>query len=265
VSNAPGSGVAPRSTHYLLVSLLAAGGLLVGVAAYFVARLFPGISNDDLAVTQSILTNLGIGFFSAAVLFLLEPKFRRAVKADVTDTVTDTVRTATAGLKDEVREAVQEDFENRIATLEDRINARYDAKLKEQLDLVNDLGSHFTHERVSKLFEEAATLRALHENALLVEADDEIGNMRIRFSWHHPVGTPWTDPSTRRPPGNEWNEVHVAAWPSTGDWWTSPEVVWTPDMEFEDVALALAVGRYTASETEQIIIDSGEASRGRTR
>jgi hypothetical protein len=184
VSNAPGSGVAPRSTHYLLVSLLAAGGLLVGVAAYFVARLFPGISNDDLAVTQSILTNLGIGFFSAAVLFLLEPKFRRAVKADVTDTVTDTVRTATAGLKDEVREAVQEDFENRIATLEDRINARYDAKLKEQLDLVNDLGSHFTHERVSKLFEEAATLRALHENALLVEADDEIHGKRGRKNHH---------------------------------------------------------------------------------
>ncbi|TLM80796.1 hypothetical protein [Pseudarthrobacter sp. NamE5] len=242
MSQVPDSGVAPKNTHYLLVALLAAGGLLVGVAAYFVSRLVPDMGDDDLAVTQSILTNLGIGFFSAAVLFLLEPKFRRAVKADVTDTVTDTVRTATEGLKDEVREAVQEDFEDRFATLADRINARYDAKLKEQSDLVSDLSSDFTHERVSKLFEEAATLRALHENALLVEADDEIGNLRVRFSWHHPHGTPWTDPSTLRPPGDDWNEVHIAAWPSTGDWWASPEVAWTPNMTFEDVALELAVG-----------------------
>lgn len=230
-----------KGTHYWLVSLLAAGGLLVGVAAYFVSRLLPWMSDEDLAVTQSILTNLGIGFFSAAVLFLLEPKFRRAVRAEVTDTVTDTVRTATAGLKDEVRESVQKDFENRIASLAERIDARYDAKLKAQTDLVNELASDFTHDRVSELFQEAGRLGALHENAVLVEAEDEIGKLRIRFSWHRPDGTPWTDPSTLRPTGDEWNEVHVSAWPATGDWWRIPDIEWTPDMDFEDVALALAV------------------------
>jgi hypothetical protein len=221
-------GQAPK-IHLGWVLVLALSGLLITALA-FGGRFVSGINEGDLAVWQSILTNFGVGMLSAAVLLLFEPKFRKVVS--------DTVTTATAGVKEEVREAVQADIDERLAPLTDRIDSLYDAKLASQQALAKDLASNFTHERVVKLFQEAAKLSALANQSITVQGEAEPGKLLIQFQLRLPDELSGIDIYTGERAGPEHEALHVAVYPKERR--LRAEVIWEPATSFADVAIELA-------------------------
>jgi len=149
--------------HRGWVAVLAVGGLVITALA-FGGRFVTGIGQRPGCVAV-------VGLLSADVLLMFEPKFRRAV--------TDTVNTATAWVKEEVREAVQADIDERLAPLTERIDSLYEEKLATQQAAIKDLALDFTHERVTKILREAADVGALYENSLRVQADPWAGDLHI--------------------------------------------------------------------------------------
>ncbi|MFD0760317.1 hypothetical protein [Arthrobacter ulcerisalmonis] len=190
----------------------------------------PGIGENAVAVWQSILTNFGVGLLSAAVLLLFEPKFRKVV--------TETLTTATAGVKDEVLEAVQVNLDERLAPLTDRIDSLYDARLAEQEAVINDLARDFTHERVLKTFREASDVSALCNDSIVVQAEDEPGRLHIGLQLRVPNELQSNIPPHRREAvqEEEYKALHLNA-SGKGLW---AEVVWDPDEDFDVAAIRLA-------------------------
>lgn len=234
VEKAPGKQT-PK-IHRGWVTVLAAGGLLITALA-FGGRFVTGLGEDDLAVWQSILTNFGVGLLSAAVLLLFEPKFRRAV--------TDTVNTATAGVKEEVREAVQSDIDARLAPLKDRIDSLYNEKLAAQHAATKDLSTDFTYERVMKTLNEAAEVGALYRNSIRVQADPEPWVLHIGLQRRIPddIRLKYAEVAHPIPP----EEEEVLYLNATGGFGLWAEIPWEPHEDFSVAALNLA----TALSREQ--------------
>ncbi|MGF4046316.1 hypothetical protein ACX800_22745 [Paenarthrobacter nitroguajacolicus] len=214
--------------HLGWVAVLALSGLLITALA-FGGRFVPGIGEDDLAVWQSILTNFGVGLLSAAVLLLFEPKFRKVV--------TDTVNTATAGVKDEVREAFQADIDERLAPLAERIASLYKAKLADQEALVTDLADNFTYERVTQTLREADAMAALHAKSLRVQAEDVPGKLHISLQLRSFYSADaWLNGQPKRGAQPE-EELVLSAYTNGGN---DASVTWEPDEDFATVAFDLA-------------------------
>lgn len=208
---------------------------IIGVActgAAFWGPFIPNLGENAVAVWQSIATNFGVGVFSAAVLLLFEPKFRKVISKTVSKTVTDEV-------KKDVREAVKADIEQRFASLTDVISSRYDERLAAQQGLAKDLVSDFTHERVMKLFRESSNLSALASQSITVHGDAAPGDfLRVKFQLRLPNGLPSHDMYTDEPVGPEHEALHVSFSPMASS--QTAEVVWEPGQDFADVAIALA-------------------------
>lgn len=215
--------------HRGWVTVLALSGLLITALA-FGGRFVTGIGEDDLAVWQSILTNFGVGLLSAAVLLLFEPKFRKVV--------TDTVNKATAGVKEDVREAVKADIDEKLAPITDRIDSLYDEKLTAQQALAKDLALNFTHERVMKLFREASKLSALENQALVVQGEAIPDKLLVVFQLRLPDGMDRVDEYTNQPVGPEHEALHVSVIPENAE--LRAMVVWSPEQSFPEVAIRLA-------------------------
>lgn len=240
MTNPPSAREPKNKPHYLLVSLSAIGGLIVGGSAYLVFRLLPDLRAEDVAVTQSILANLGIGFFSAAVLFLLEPKFRRAVRDDVTVTVTDTVRTATAGIADEVREEVRADFDEKLASLTERINSAYETKLSEQEAALKGLAADFSHESVINSFRQASDVAALFRDSLRVQGEESPGELHLSFELRVPNDLLRELQLYGQDATDEDRQLYISAYPSEEQLATT--VIWNPEEDFAVVAKKIAAG-----------------------
>lgn len=215
--------------HRGWVALLAGGGVVITALA-FGGRFATGVGDDDLAVWQSILTNFGVGLLSAAVLLLFEPKFRRAV--------TDTVNTATAGVKEEVREAIQADIDQRLAPLTERIDSLYDQKIAAQQAAVQGLAAEFSHERATKILKEAADIGALYQDSLRVQAEPVAGELHIGLQLRIPydVQFRYRDVGYAVPP----DEEEILYLSATGDRGLLVEVEWEPNEEFTVAALNLS-------------------------
>lgn len=204
-------------------------GLVITVLA-FGMPFIPGLGENAVAVWQSILTNFGVGLISAAVLLIFEPRFRKVV--------TDSVTTATAGVKAEVREAVQADIEERLAPLTERIESLYDAKLAEHQALITDLAYDFTHERVTQTLREADEVAALFAKSLRVQAEDVPGKLHISLelrAFYRPDA--WHRVQHQGLAEEPEEELVVAAHTEGGKhaW-----VTWEPAEDFATVAIDLA-------------------------
>lgn len=199
-------------------------------AMAFGGRFVAGVGDDDLAVWQSILTNFGVGLISAAVLLFFEPNFRRVV--------TDTVNTATAGVKEEVREAIQADIDERLAPLTERIDSLYDQKIAAQQAAAKDLAADFSHERVTKILKEAADIGALFQDSLRVQAEPLAGDLHIGLQLRVPydVQFRYRDIGYAVPP----DEEEVLYLKATGDGGLLVEVEWEPNEDFSVAALNLS-------------------------
>lgn len=211
------------------MAILAVSGLIITLLAFW-GPFMPGIGENAVAVWQSILTNFGVGLISAAVLLLFEPKFRKVV--------TDSVTTATAGVKEEVLEAVQADLDERLAPLTDRIDSLYDARLAEQEAVINDLARDFTHERVLKTFREASDVSALFNDSIRVQAEDEPGRLHLGLQLRLPDELEsYNSPNRREGALEEYKALHLNA---SVDGTGYSEVIWEPDEDFPVAAMALA-------------------------
>lgn len=215
--------------HRGWVALLASGGLVITSLA-FAGRFTTGLSQDDLAVWQSILTNFGVGLLSAAVLLLFEPKFRRAV--------TDTVNTATAGVKEEVREAVQADLNERLASLTDRIDSLYDETIAAQQADIKDLATDFSYERVVKILRDADEIGALHDKSLRVQAEPDPWFLHIGLHLRIPddVLHRYME-AGQAVPATEFEVLYLTA---SGDFGLQSDVEWEPNEDFSVAAIKLA-------------------------
>jgi hypothetical protein len=206
-------------------------GSLITLSALRVPYI-PDLGENAVSVWQSVLTNLGVGLISAALLLILEPKFRKVVS----DSVTDAKEDVKAEVKAEVRAAVKADLDERLAPLTERITALYDAKLAEQQSLVADLANDFTHERVTQVLREADEMSALSGTSLRVQADDVPGQLHIGIelaSFYSPDD--WRAGQPRQgAPATE--ELRVSAYTKK----THTSVTWEPEDEFPAVAFELA-------------------------
>lgn len=204
-------------------------GLVITVLA-FVTPFVPSLGENAVAVWQSILTNFGVGLISAAVLLLFEPRFRKVV--------TDSVTTATAGVKAEVREAVQADIDERLAPLTERIDSLYDAKLAEHPALITDLANDFTHERVAQTLRKADEVAALSARSLRVQAEDVPGKLHISLQLR-PFYRPdaWQRVQHHGSAEEPEEELVVAAYTEGGK---HASVTWEATEDFATVAIDLA-------------------------
>lgn len=226
----------PIKVHRGWVFWLAIAGVAITYAAFWGPFLSNVLGENAVAVWQSILTNFGVGLFSAAVLLALEPRFRRAVR--------QTVRTATKNLKTEVLSAVESDIEERLAPLAERIDALYESRLAGQAAVIDDLSQHFTHERAYETLQKASAVSALWHDSIIVQAVDEPGKLHVGIEIKVP------DDELRRVGGGTYMQSHyIAQAPleskklhvrARTDFHQSVEVVWNADEDFPSVALKLA-------------------------
>ncbi|MDQ0104453.1 hypothetical protein J2T10_004128 [Paenarthrobacter nicotinovorans] len=227
----PAKPEAVQGIHFGTVFIFAGIGLICTIAAFW-GPYIPDIGENAVAVWQSIATNFGVGVFSAALLLLFEPKFRKVISKTVSKTVTDEV-------KKDVREAVQADIDQRFASLTDVISSRYDEKLAAQQDLTKDLVSDFTHDRVMKLFREASNLSALASQSMTVHGEaDPDDFVRVKFQLRLPNGLPSHDMYTNEPLSPAHEALHVSFLPLQGS--QTAEVIWEPEQDFPAVAIDLA-------------------------
>lgn len=199
---------------------------LVITALAFGCRFVPFIGPYELAVWQSILTNFGVGLLSAAVLLLFEPKFRKAV--------TDTVSVATAGVKEEVREAVKADVEQKFASINDRVNYLYDQKVASGQSLTKNLTTDFTSERAMELFREASSVSALPDKGLQVQGESDPTKLLVHFQLRQRNSS---RPLHRRSTELEDEVLYVSLVPT--DSRLTVELPWEPGQSFTDLAFAL--------------------------
>jgi predicted phage tail protein len=226
----------PYKVHLGWVIFLGVLGVAITALAFWGPFQTRWLGENAVSVWQSILTNLGIGLFSAALLLLLEPRIRNAVK--------QTVTAATKNLKTEVLSAVQVDVEEKLAPLSERIDDLYASRLAEQSAAIDHISQDFTHERVFEALQKASMVSALWQDSVVVQAADEPGDLHIGIELRVP------DEDRRQVGGNTWRQTYRVAEASseskklhlravTGPQ-QSVEVIWEPTEDFESVAGKIA-------------------------
>lgn len=209
--------------------LLLFGGILTG-SAFWVQEFFAPADVQNLAVTQSILTNFGTGFVSAGLLLLVEPKLRRVVTA--------TVNTATARIREDVRNDVQNDIDQKFASLSEEIRTSVQSRMADQDATLADFGAQFTHEVAMDAMRLATDMNALGWQSIRVQARDEPGELHIGLTLRLP--NELTGP-TRFHGGDQYGPedevLHLAAYPRK--FRAQAEVVWESGQSFASVVLDL--------------------------
>lgn len=161
--------------HFGWMAALILGGAILGAVAFFISPLFAPDDTQNLSIWQSILTNFGTGLVSAGLLLLVEPKIRRAVKTSVTKATVD----ATASIKEDLRNEVQGDIEQKFASLEERINSTVKGKLSDQDKKLADLSKDFTRKAALAALKSAVDMNSLHRQEIVVQATGNPGELRI--------------------------------------------------------------------------------------
>lgn len=225
----PKVGPTEPGIHFGWFSVLAGIGVVVTCVAFW-GPFVPNLGENAVAVWQSIFTNFGVGVFSAAVLLLFEPKIRRVITKTVSKTVTEEVT------KD-VREAVQADVEQRLASINDRIDSLYDDGVAARQSLAKNLTTNFTYDRAMMLFREASKISAIYEQGLHVQGDPDASKLLVGFQLRQRDGT---RPFSEFTPYEKDEVLYIKVVPKLS--YLEVEIPWDPEQRFEHVAIALAEG-----------------------
>lgn len=136
-----------------------------------------GVEADEVPVVQSIFTNLGTGFISAAALLRLEPYLKRVVKKEARQEARSVADEATSGIADRVQ-ALQDELE--------RIHQKAEQGIKSQDEAVAAIDEDLSYGAVLNLMSEALDAGAILDGQISIQATPNLGEFVVTVACHEP-------------------------------------------------------------------------------
>lgn len=135
------------------------------------------IEAEEVPIVQSIFTNLGTGFISAAALFRLEPYLKRVVKKEAREEARAVADDATSGIGERVQ-ALQDELE--------RIRQKAEEGIRTQDEAVATVNRNMSYEAVLKLMSEAVDAGAVLDGQISIQATPNLGEFVVTLACHEP-------------------------------------------------------------------------------
>lgn len=162
----------------LLLLLL---GVALTAAAFPTKTLWGWLDADSTTVVQSILVSFGVALISAGVLFIFEPKLRKAVRKTTESAVQNATETIREDIEDFRRE-IKEDVDAKIQSFEDRMNSAISDEISQENSDLDHLAAEFSYANARRIMELAYESNAISSAQILVDATDDPTSLRIGLS-----------------------------------------------------------------------------------
>lgn len=178
VSDQSSPGPARKRRHWGWIIFLFLAGVLLAFMSFWAEGWigaggidWPWIEASEVPVVQSVLTNLGTGFMSTAVLFLFEPLLWKVVKKS-TDAAIDV---ATQNITTRV--------ETLEKSLEDRLLEDVATSIRAQDSAIEAARGDFTYESISKLVKAALLVDRIADGQITVQGTDQPGEFEFTIGY----------------------------------------------------------------------------------
>lgn len=210
----------------LLLLLL---GVVLTAAAFPSNMLWGWLDADSTTVVQSILVSFGVALISAGVLFIFEPKLRKAVRKTTESAVQNATETIREDIEDFRRE-IKEDVDAKIQSFEDRMNSAISNEISQENSDLDHLAAEFSYANARRIMELAYESNAISSAQILVDATDNPSSLRVglslQFNYSSNGGWGFATPTTE-----EMDLYLNAALPSDFSTYTE---MWHPDEDFSE-------------------------------